>query len=227
MMALLAVFDQSWEYVYGWLGLALLTQAASARDFAVLTLIDHDEPPETEAAGPQLRPAAIVAFLTGVFVPVVAMLHAGFLDGIAGAAFGGVILLAALYRIVFIPQKPVDGARIVGFPAAWNIVGFYLHAFDATPLASILAIGLGIVLGLVPLGWPHPLFSERWPAMTRVIVLIWLMTAACTLWYGFPATSLAKSILLAIAIYGLILTAWIARTPAPAVLQAGEADRFR
>lgn len=215
MMALLAVFDQGWEYVYGWLGLALLTQAVSAGDFAFLPLADHDDFPDSDQAILHARPAAIVAFLTGVFVPVIAMLHAGFLDGVAGAAFGGVILLAALYRLVFVAQPQEPASRIVGLPAAWSIVGFYLHAFDATPLASVLGIGLGIVLGLIPLNWPHPLFSERWPAMTRTIVVIWLITAACTLWYGFPASPLAKSILLVIAIYGLILTARIARTPTP------------
>jgi len=213
MMALLTVFDQSWEYVYGWLGLALITQAISAGGPDLLPFADYDDLPEADDVSLHSRPAAIVAFLTGVFVPVIAMLHAGFLDGIAGVAFGSVILLAALYRLVFVAQPSEPAARIVGLPAAWGIIGFYLHAFDATPLASVLGIGLAIVLGLIPLNWPHPLFSERWPTMTRAIVLVWFATAAVTLWYGFPAAPFAKAILMATALYGLILAAWIARTP--------------
>lgn len=212
MMALLAVFDQSWEYVYGWLGLALITQAVSAGGSAAWPFADDGDLPEADEILLLSRPAAIVAFLTGVFVPVIAMLHAGFLDGIAGVAFGSVILLAALYRLVFVAQPAEPATRIVGLPAAWGIIGFYLHAFDATPLASVLGIGLAIVLGLVPMNWPHPLHSERWPVMTRAIVVVWFGTAAATLWYGFPASPLSKSILLATALYGLILAAWIART---------------
>ncbi|MEQ1696997.1 MAG: hypothetical protein ABL901_14265 [Hyphomicrobiaceae bacterium] len=215
LFALLAVFDQSWEVVYGWLGIALVFQVANDQDAALLPLPDHVDNHDLDDDGPDIPVAAIAIFLTTVFVPVVAMLHAGFLDGIAGAGVAGIILLAALYRLAFLAPPQKSEARFAGLPAAWSIIGFYLHAFDATPLAAVLAIGLGIVLGLVPLNWPNPLYSERWPLFTRAIVVVWFATAAYALAHGFQATSsITKAILIAIAAYGLLLTALLAREPA-------------
>ena len=215
MLALLAVFDQAWEQVYGWLGIALIIQVASAGDAAFLPLIDSFESYDVEDEAQPAPISSIAAFLSMVFVPVVAMLHAGFLDGLAGATVAGIIMLAALYRLAFMVQPDHTVSRFVGLPAGWSIIGFYLHSFDATPLAAVLTIGLGIVLGLMPLNWPNPLHSERWPLMTRGVVVVWFATAAVTLVRGFQATaSLTKAILLAIALYGLLLTALLARAPA-------------
>jgi phosphatidylcholine synthase len=215
LLALLAVFDQAWEQVYGWLGLALIVQAAGADEAALLPLPDSVDLPDLEEDVRHAPIAAIAAFLTTVFVPVVAMLHAGFLDGLAGAAVASIIMLSALYRLAFIEQPANNASRSLGLPAAWSIIGFYLHAFDATPMAAVLAIGLGIVLGLLPLNWPNPLRSERWALLTRALVVVWFVTAAYALVHGFQATaSITKAILLAATAYGLVLTALLARSPA-------------
>ena len=218
LLALLAVFDQAWEQVYGWLGLALIIQAASADDAALLPLPVSVDLLDLEDDARHVPIGAIASFLTTVFVPVVAMLHAGFLDGLAGAAVASIIMLSALYRVAFIEQPANRASRFLGLPAAWSIIGFYLHAFYATPLAAVLAIGLGIVLGLVPLSWPNPLRSERWALLTRVLVVIWFVTAAYALIHGFQGTaSITKAILLAAVAYSLLLTALLARNPAPQI----------
>ena len=212
LLALLAVFDQAWENVYGWLGLALILQTAGSDDAALLPLPVSVDRPDIEEDVLPVPIAAIASFLTAVFVPVIAMLHAGFLDGLAGAAVASIIMLSALYRIGFVERPGINGSRFLGLPAAWSIIGFYLHAFDATPLAAVLAIGLGIVLGLVPLSWPNPLSSERWPQLTRALVVVWFATAAYALTQGFQATApITKAILLGTAAYGLLLAALMAR----------------
>lgn len=216
MLGLLAVFDQAWEQVYGWLGVTLMIQAAAGRD---ATLRSPPEPLELHGEGetkPAVSVSPIANFLTMAFVPVIAMLHAGFLDGLTGVAVAALIMLVALYRLAFIVQPPEYEARFVGLPATWGVIGFYLHALDATPLAAVLAIGLGIVLGLAPLNWPNPLHSERWPLLTVGMVVMWFATAAYALFHGFQAMpSITKAILLGIAAYGLLLTALMARVTVP------------
>lgn len=249
LFALLSVFDQAWELVYAWLGLAMLLQSIQAADVDRLFNPDPGEPfdsPEpAETGSPDSHATSLagtVSFLNCVFVPVVAMLHAGFMEGVAGVVLAGVVLLAALYRLSFLANHNAPIAdqsnhsphlitaatsaravhlvephrqRFVGLPATWGILGFYLYAFDATPAAAVLTIGLGIILGLIPLAWPHPLYSERWPWLTRAVALCFLCTAATTLWLGLPATPWAKALLLGAALYGLILTAAIRQVPQP------------
>lgn len=215
LLALLAVFDQAWEQVYCWLGFALILQAAGSEDAALLAFpafVDQNDPECDEQHVPIDE---IGGFLASVFVPVVAMLHAGFLDGWAGAAVGCMIVLSALYRLAYMANHPNQPAtRFLGLPAAWSIIGFYLHAFDATPLAAVLAIGLGIILSLVPINWPKPLNSERWPFFTRALVVVWLATATYTLAHGFQVPIWGtKAVLIGIAVYGLLLAALLAMEP--------------
>jgi hypothetical protein len=200
LLALNAVFDQSWEVVYAWLGMALLTLAC----FDNLEPADGEEDPVSVE-----RAAASVAFLTCTFVPVAALVHAGFLDGIGGVVVAGLVLLSALYRTTFLEAG--RSPTFQGFPAAWGIIGFYLHAFDATPAAAFLVAGLGIVACLLPVSAPHPFRSPRWPAFTRLVAGGWLIAAAVTLLQGFPAAPAIKTGLLAVALYGLVLTILLSR----------------
>lgn len=214
LFALLAVFDQSWELVYLWLGIGLLAQAwecllpahAHALTFAI------DAPPD--GLPDRSISMSVVTFLHSVFVPVVAMLHAGFLDGVAGVIVAILILLAAQYRLAY-SSWAANRHSFMGFPSSWGVLVFYFHAFDATAVAAILMIGLGMILGLLPIAWPHPLRSERWPTLTRAVTAVWLIAAAATLWLGLPATALAKTIFLAAAAYGLALAVLMAREQTP------------
>jgi phosphatidylserine synthase len=221
LFALLAVFDQSWELVFAWLGLGILAQIAAillppplltSPEQPPSVLSSHELSTRSLAVRNYASSLEVVSFLHNVFVPVVAMLHAGFLDGVAGVVVAGLILVSAQYR-----QANTDaGAQrdsFIGLPAAWGVVAFYFHAFDATPAAAFLAIGLGIILGLMPFAFPHPLQTLRWASMSRAISAIWLVTAAVVLWHGFPATVPAKAILLVAATYGIGLAVLLAQDP--------------
>jgi phosphatidylcholine synthase len=105
------------------------------------------------------------------------------------------VLWSAQYHLTFHAWGGMPAAY-VGFPAAWNVVAFYLHAFDATPVAAVLVIGSGVIASLIPIPWPHPLRVMGWTHVGRVIVMIWLGTAAVTLWTGFPTTPAAKAVFL-------------------------------
>jgi phosphatidylcholine synthase len=203
-VAMLAVFDQAWETLYGWLGVALILQGIDdALGFS------HGGDDDQNTALVRTDSGYLVWFLTTVFVPVIALLHAGFLDNIGGTLVAGLILLGAFYRFAFQATDLRSGA-FVGLPAAWAVVAFLLHAFDATPVAAVLTIGLVLVLNLVPIPWPHPLLAERWQVQTRAVAALWLFAAAVTLWRGFPADQWAKAIFIGCAVYAVI---WVITSP--------------
>ena len=203
LLALLAVFDQAWEVVYAWLGVGLAMECAEGSISAT----------EPELAPPSVPPIALVAFLNSVFVPVVVLVHAGFLAGEFGVAMAILAVWSAQYRLTFHDWAGMP-ANFLGFPAAWSTVAFYLHAFDATPPAAVLSVGLAIIAALVPVRWPHPLRSERWPDLTRAVLLIWFATSALTLWHGFPALPPAKAVFLFAAAYAALLVGMAARVRA-------------
>jgi phosphatidylcholine synthase len=201
--AMLAVFDQAWETLFGWLGLALVLQGIDDVLHFSVRVDDTADAPQSPA-----DPGYLVWFLTTVFVPVIALLHAGFLDNIAGSLVAGLILLSAFYRFAVQPTDRTVGS-FTGLPAAWAVVAFLLHAFDATPVAAVLMIGLVLVLNLVPTPWPHPLLAERWQTQTRAVAALWLFAAAVTLWRGFPAEQWAKAIFIGCAVYAVV---WVMTT---------------
>ncbi len=202
-VAMLAVFDQAWETLFGWLGLALILQGIDDVRLTSLQTVDSED-----GALLQADPGYLVWFLTSVFVPVIALLHAGFLDNVAGSVVAGLILIAAFYRVGFQARERSVGS-FNGVPAGWAVVAFLLHAFDATPVAAVLVIGLVLVLNLVPLPWPHPILAAHWQTQTRAVAALWLVTAAVTVWRGFPAEQWAKAIFIGCAIYAVV---WVVAT---------------
>ena len=116
LFAVLAIFDQAWELVYAWLGLAIIAETAVHLRWAA------EESAGVAPAGNQRRVVGAISFLNSVFVPIVALLHAGFLDGAIGVILAGLIILAAQYRLGFRAwAAPV--AKFDGFPAAYDSNG--------------------------------------------------------------------------------------------------------
>lgn len=192
-MALLAILDQNWEAVYAWLGVGLIVELyEGARRHESRTTDASPAADSPSDLGPS-TPLIVVIFLNSVFVPIFLLVHAGFLEGPFGLVIAALVLWSAQYHLTFCTWGDMPTAY-VGFPAAWNLVAFYLHAFDATPIAAVLVIGLGVIATLIPLPWPHPLRVTGWSHVGRLGVMVWLGTAAVTLWKGFPTTPAAKAV---------------------------------
>jgi hypothetical protein len=199
LLAMASVLEQAWERVYISLGFGLLLVSAYR-----VFLIRFSNDPDIEVLN---RPLVVITFINAVFVPVMAMYHAGFFDGWLGLFVAAVILWSAYYRLAF-HHRPDEARTFVGLPSAWAVVGFYLSAFDATPVAAMTIAGLVVVLCLVPIQWPHPFYAKRFPLLTRAVLLLWIGVAAVTLLTGFPAAPRAKTLLLAALAYGLVLSAY-------------------
>jgi hypothetical protein len=205
ILSLLAIFDQFWESAYAWLGVGGLAR------FAL-----EDRANDSSSAIRSHPSSAAADFALQVIVPVGAMSYAGFLEGPVGVVIAVLIVVVSMFRISFASNS--FGAPISqGLPLIWPYVGFLLSAFDATPVAAALAIGVVAGLNLLPLPWPHPLWSTRWQLANRFVLAAALLGAGAALWIGFRATPPAlKSFFVLIGLYVtaiMILTARDARGP--------------
>ena len=77
----------------------------------------------------------VIDYLTYVFVPALALLQAGFLQGAWGLVLAALILLSSLFHFSDTESK-ADDYSFVGFPAIWNLVAFYVFAFALPPTAA-------------------------------------------------------------------------------------------
>jgi phosphatidylcholine synthase len=204
LLAMVSILDQSWEAQFVWLGLGLGAQVIAS----------HARPDETGQLAVSMQAMGASGFALTTFVPVAGLLHAGFLDGQGGLFVAGLIILSALYRYAYHAGEPTRAGLYTGLPVSWAIVAFLLHAFDATPPAAVLVVGLCVVLSLIPIPWPDPVADGPAASLTRVVVAAWALTAAHTLIQGFPGSQGPKTILVAGLAYGLMLTAWRSRQSA-------------
>jgi phosphatidylcholine synthase len=90
--ATLAVFEQRWEALFAWLGLAFLIDGIDGT-FARMVDVERRLP---HFSGETLD--LVVDYVTYVFVPTLALLQKGYLVGPVGHALAAAILLSSLYH---------------------------------------------------------------------------------------------------------------------------------
>jgi phosphatidylcholine synthase len=196
LLALSAVIAGAWEQAFAWLGLALVIDGV---DGTLARAIDVDKR-LPRFSGERLD--LVVDYLTYVFVPALALVQAGYLQGPGGLLLASLMLLSSLFHFVDTENKTADFC-FVGFPAVWNIIAFYIFAFDlAGWLAALLILGC-VALTFVPLQWPHPMRSPRLWRLTLAVTGLWAAAAAATVWRGFPADVALKTILALTAAYAI------------------------
>lgn len=199
LMATLALVDRAWERMFLWLGLAFLIDGIDGT-FARAARVKEVLP---RFSGEQLD--LVVDYVTYVFVPVLAMIQAGFLPGLWGLVLAALALLSSLFHFSDLESKSED-LSFVGFPAVWNIVAFYVFALALAPWATAILVMACVALTFVPLRWVHPLRVKRLRTVTLMLCLVWSLAALWTVLKGFPAGLGDGAILIAVAVYGLLLT---------------------
>lgn len=203
--ATLAVFDQRWEAMFAWLGLAFLIDGIDGT-FARMVDVERRLP---MVSGERLD--LVVDYVTYVFVPALALIQKGYLVGPMGHLLAAGILLSSLYHFVDIGNKSDDHC-FVGFPAIWNIVAFLIFAFDLTQLQVAIVVIVCTVLTFVRWRWVHPMrVQSMWP-ITLSLTALWLIAALWTIMQGLPATGWASAVFAIAMVWGVGLSlAW--RTP--------------
>jgi len=152
----------------------------------------------------------VIDYVTYVFVPALALLQAGFLQGAWGLLLAGMILVSSLFHFSDTESKAGDHS-FVGFPAVWNLVAFYVFALGLSQVATALLVLACVTLTFVPLKWAHPLRTPLLRPVTVAAMALWGLAAAYALWSGFPAAPWVQGVLLLVAGYGVGLTVYAGR----------------
>lgn len=199
LAATLALYRGAYVAMFVWLAVAFVIDGV---DGALARAVDV-KGRLPRFSGEQLD--LVIDYITYVFVPALALLHAGFLTGWLGTALAALILMSSLFHFSDTASKTADHC-FVGFPAIWNIVAFYIFAY-APPgwLASIVVLVLA-GLTFVPMRWLHPLRVRRFRALNIALLGLWMAMASWILWTGFPAGLWPSLILAGVAIYGISQT---------------------
>src|SRR5690242_15260414 len=178
LLALLEAVREHWSAMFGWLGLALVIDAADgpmARRLDVVRL-------QPDWSGEVLD--LVVDFLTYVFVPAYAITASGLLLPLAAPLLGiGIVVSGALY-FADRRMKAADNC-FRGFPALWNAVAFYLFLLHLPPVLSTLAVAVLIVLTFVPIHVLHPFRVVRLRWLTLWLLAAWAVLAMIALVYDF------------------------------------------
>jgi phosphatidylcholine synthase len=200
--AVLAVFDQRWEAMFAWLGLAFLIDGVDGT-FARMVDVERRLP---RVSGEQLD--LVVDYTTYVFVPALALLQRGYLTGPVGHVLAAAILLSSLYHFSDLGNKSEDHC-FVGFPAIWNIVAFHIFAFDLSQPVTGALVVLCTVLTFVRWRWVHPMrVQSLWP-VTLSMTALWMVAALWTVMQGLPASGWSLAIFAVAAVWGIGLSlAW-------------------
>ena len=205
-LGLRAALAEEWVALFVWLGIALIidgvdgTLARLSNVTAVLPRFSGE------------RPDLIIDYLTYVFVPALALMLGGFLEGTLGVLLASLILLSSLFHFSDTESKTPDDC-FVGFPALWNVVAFYAFALGMPSWLAAAMVSALIVLTFVPWLWAHPLRTPLLRPVTLLMLLAWFAAAVLTLRQGFPATPALQAILILAALYmlGLVLFRSFAR----------------
>lgn len=199
LLATRAALAGAWEEVFFWLGVALAIDGVDGT-FARLVEVSSRLP---RFSGERLD--LVIDYITYVFVPALALLQAGYLPGGFGVVLASLILMSSLFHFADTESK-TDDHCFVGFPAIWNVVAFYIFAFQLSAGASAVLVLACVALTFVPLRWGHPMRTPFLKPLTLTLSALWMIAAGATLWSGFPAGFYAKAVLAVVAVYGVGIT---------------------
>lgn len=204
LLATLAALAGAWEAMFAWLGVALVIDGADG----ALARRAHVQERLPRFSGERLD--LVIDYVTYVFIPALALLQAGFLQGAWGVLLASLILLSSLFHFSDTESKAEDNS-FIGFPAVWNLVAFYVFALGLSGASTAIIVVACVALTFVPLKWTHPLRTRRLWHVTGAAVIAWAAAAAWTLWSGFPGPWPAQAVLILCAVYGIGLTLYSGR----------------
>lgn len=194
LFAFIAIMNQNLVGAFLWLGLALIIDAI---DGPLARFVD------TKAHLPRFsgeRLDLIIDYLNYVVLPAFLVVNVPVIEGNLGYLGAALILMTSLYHFSDLASKTEDG-YFVGFPAIWNIVLFYLLAFQIVEEYASAVILVFSLMTFIPIRWLHPFRVERLRWLTVAVVLIWTYAAYVTVLSEFKIGDFEQSVLIATVIY--------------------------
>lgn len=206
LFATLALMDGAYERMFIWLGVAFVIDAVDGT-LARIVRVSERLP---RFSGERLD--LVIDYVSYVFVPVLALWKAKYLGGNFGLALSAAILLSSLFHFADLRSKAADNS-FIGFPAVWNLVAFYVFAFDLSPLIAAAVVTFCVVMTFVPWRWVHPLRVVTLRRLTLAMTALWCIAALWCVMAGFPAGPVVKAVLLLVAAYAIGLSFLWRRAP--------------
>jgi phosphatidylcholine synthase len=194
LIALLEAVREHWAAMFGWLGIALIIDAADgpiARRLDVVRVLPN-------WSGDVLD--LVVDFVTYVFVPAYAIPASGLLLPVAAPLLGvGIAVSGALYFGDRRMKSPDNHFR--GFPGLWNVAAFYLFLLHPSPALSSLGVVILIASTFIPFHVVHPVRVVRLRSLTLSLVAVWAVLVIFTLASDFDVGMPVTFVICAIAVY--------------------------
>src|SRR3954465_6919646 len=193
LFALLAATHGDWPLMFLWLGVALVIDAIDgplARALNVAEVLPN-------WSGDTLD--LVVDYTTYVFVPAYAVAAGGLMsDALAIPSAAAILITGTLYFAN--RQMKTSDNFFRGFPAAWNLVAFYLLLLRPGTAIAAAVVALFAVLTFVPIRFVHPFRVRRLRTVTVALLTLW---AALALAPGKQALVPESWIAIALCAFGL------------------------
>jgi phosphatidylcholine synthase len=197
LLAMLAAFESVWIDVFFWLAVAVAVDAIDgplARRFKVAETL-----PRWSGATLDF----IIDYLTWVFVPVVALVSGNILPELFALPASALILITSAIYFADTRMKTKD-AYFLGFPAAWNLVAYYLFLVRPDPYLALALVVILCAATFAPVRFVHPLRVERHRQLNFALLALWGLLGAVSLVYDLSPPSGVTYSLVAVAFYFLI-----------------------
>ena len=197
LLALLAAIESVWIDVFFWLAVAIVVDAVDgplARRLKVAETLPR-------WSGETLD--FIVDYLTWVFVPVVALAAGNILPERLALPASVLILITSAIYFADTRMKTKD-AYFRGFPAAWNLVAYYLFLVRPDPYLALALVIIFCALTFAPVRFVHPLRVEHHRPLNIALLALWGALGVVSLVYDLSPPSVITYGLVAIALYFLI-----------------------
>jgi phosphatidylcholine synthase len=200
LLALILAVGDHWAIMFLCLGFALIVDGIDgplARTFNVAGTLPR-------WSGDTLD--LVVDFTTYVFVPAYAVVASGLLPPSLAILAGVVIVVSgALYFADRNMKAPDNNFR--GFPAAWNLIAFYLFVLMPPPWVAALGVAAFAGLTFAPIEFVHPLRVTRWRGLTIALMAAWALLAALAVADNLSPPPWVGASLLLIGLYFLVIGA--------------------
>lgn len=169
-LATLAIMEQNYRMMWLWLGIALIVDGldgSMARKAEVSKVIPW-------FYGSTLD--IIVDYLTWTFIPVI-FIYKQIPLGPQWVAGVLMVLIAASSMFCYCNQYEKSSDNyFVGFPAAWNIVAFYLWILEQPVWFNVGAILVLVIMTLVPTAYVHPFRVKKLMTVNILMTVVWFVS---------------------------------------------------
>lgn len=174
LLALHAAWERDFVSCFLWLALALFIDGVDGTLARFARVKEH----APHVDGDTLD--NVVDFLTYVVVPAVAFARSGLAPDWAAAPLALLIVSASAIYFADKRMKTHDH-WFRGFPAIWNVLVFYLFAFQPPQWVSLVIVLVGVAGMFTPVVFVHPVRVTRLRAVTSIMLAVWASSAALML----------------------------------------------